>query len=86
MGVLGSVGHYFLILGYTRTPASNLTPYLYAQIAFAMLGGWLVFDQVPDNWALAGITVIAVCGVASALLTSYESRVPGRLPVKTLET
>ena len=86
VGLLGTVGHYFLILGYTRTPASNLTPYLYAQIAFAMLGGWLVFSQVPDNWALAGIAVIAVCGVASALLTSYESRVLGQLPVKTLET
>jgi drug/metabolite transporter (DMT)-like permease len=86
MGALGTVGHYFLILGYTRTPASNLTPYLYAQIAFAMLGGWLVFSQVPDNWALAGIAVIAVCGVAGALLTSYESRALGQLPVKTLET
>ena len=86
MGVLGTVGHYFLILGYTRTPASNLTPYLYAQIAFAMLGGWLVFDQVPDNWALAGIAVIAVCGVAGTLLTSYESRMLGQLPVKTLES
>ena len=76
MGVLGTVGHYFLILAYTRSPASNLTPYLYAQIAFAMLGGWLVFSQVPDNWALAGIAVIAVCGVAGALLTNYESRAP----------
>jgi drug/metabolite transporter (DMT)-like permease len=86
MGGLGTVGHYFLILAYTRSPASNLTPYLYAQIAFAMLGGWLVFSQVPDNWALAGIAVIAVCGVAGALLTSYESRALGQLPVKTLET
>lgn len=86
MGALGTVGHYFLILAYTRSPASNLTPYLYAQIAFAMVGGWLVFSQVPDNWALAGIAVIAVCGVAGALLTNYESRVLGQLPVKTLET
>ena len=86
MGALGTVGHYFLILAYTRSPASNLTPYLYAQIVFAMLGGWLVVSQVPDNWALAGIAVIAVCGVAGALLTNYESRVLGQLPMKTLET
>ena len=86
VGALGTVGHYLLILAYKRSPASNLTPYLYAQIVFAMLGGWLVFSQVPDNWALAGIAVIAVCGVAGALLTNYESRVPGQLPVKTLET
>ena len=63
-----------------------MTPYLYAQIVFAMLGGWLVFNQVPDSWALAGIALIAACGVAGALLTSYESRALGQLPVKTLET
>ena len=41
MGFMGTVGHFFLILAYQRAPASTLTPYLYAQIAFAMVGGWL---------------------------------------------
>ena len=86
MGVLGTVGHYFLILAYARSPASTLTPYLYAQIVFAMVGGWLVFGQVPDQWALAGIGLIAVCGVGGAWLTSHESRALRELPVKPLET
>jgi drug/metabolite transporter (DMT)-like permease len=86
MGALGSVGHYFLILAYARSPASTLTPYLYAQIVFAMVGGWLVFGQVPDQWALAGISMIAVCGVGGAWLTSHESRALRELPVKPLET
>ena len=86
VGALGTVGHYLLILAYKRSPASNLTPYLYAQIVFAMLGGWLVFNQVPDSWALAGIALIAACGVAGALLTSYESRVLRQVPVKPLQT
>ena len=84
VGALGTVGHYLLILAYKRSPASNLTPYLYAQIVFAMLGGWLVFNQVPDSWALAGIALIAACGVAGALLTSYESRVLRKVPGKPL--
>jgi len=86
VGALGTVGHYLLILAYKRSPASNLTPYLYAQIVFAMLGGWLVFNQVPDSWALAGIALIAACGVAGALLTSYESRVLRQVPGKPLQT
>ena len=86
MGALGTVGHYFLILAYARSPASTLTPYLYAQIVFAMVGGWLVFGQVPDQWAMAGIGMIAVCGVAGAWLTSHESRALRELPVKPLET
>jgi len=86
VGALGTVGHYLLILAYKRSPASNLTPYLYAQIVFAMLGGWLVFNQVPDSWALAGIALIAACGVAGALLTSYESRVLRQVTGKPLQT
>jgi drug/metabolite transporter (DMT)-like permease len=47
MGFMGTVGHFILILAYQRAPASTLTPYLYAQIAFAMLGGWLIFPKCP---------------------------------------
>jgi hypothetical protein len=38
-----------LILAYQRAPAATLTPYLYAQIGFSMLGGMLVFSHVPDK-------------------------------------
>ena len=74
MGSMGTVGHFLLILAYQRAPASTLTPYLYAQIAFAMLGGWLVFAQVPDATSLVGMALIAVCGAAGAWLTVRERR------------
>lgn len=75
MGAMGTVGHFMLILAYQRAPASTLTPYLYAQIAFAMLGGQLVFGQVPDHVSLAGIGLIALCGAAGAWLTVRERQV-----------
>jgi drug/metabolite transporter (DMT)-like permease len=74
MGLMATVGHFFLILAYQRAPASTLTPYLYSQIAFAMLGGWLVFSHVPDGWAMVGMVMIAVCGAGGAWLTVRESR------------
>lgn len=76
MGFMGTVGHFILILAYQRAPASTLTPYLYAQIAFAMLGGWIIFSHVPDLYSLAGMGLIAVCGAAGAWLTVRERRVP----------
>ena len=76
MGFMGTVGHFLLILAFQRAPASTLTPYLYAQIGFAMLGGWLVFSRVPDVISLVGIGLIAVCGAAGAWLTVKERRVP----------
>jgi drug/metabolite transporter (DMT)-like permease len=75
MGLMGTVGHFMLILAYQRAPAATLTPYLYSQIAFATLGGWLVFSHVPDRLALVGMATIAVCGAAGAWLTVRESRV-----------
>lgn len=76
MGAMGAIGHFMLILAYQRAPASTLTPYLYAQIAFAMLGGWVMFAHVPDNVSLAGMGLIAVCGAAGAWLTVRERRLP----------
>ncbi|MGJ7489342.1 DMT family transporter [Variovorax sp. ZT4R33] len=76
MGLMGTVGHFMLILAFQRAPASTLTPYLYAQIAFAMLGGWLMFAQVPDVVSLVGMGMIAACGAAGAWLTVRERRVP----------
>ena len=74
MGVMATVGHFMLILAYQRAPAATLTPYLYSQIAFAMLGGWIVFSHVPDGWSMVGIVMIAICGAGGAWLTVRESR------------
>jgi drug/metabolite transporter (DMT)-like permease len=74
MGLMGTVGHLMLILAYYRAPAATLTPYLYSQIGFAMLGGLLVFSHVPDKLSLAGIAMIATCGAAGAWLTVRERR------------
>lgn len=79
MGVLGAFGHFLLILGYQRAPATALTPYLYAQIGFAMVCGWIVFGHVPDGWAAVGMGLIALCGVGGAWLTLNEHRQRTRL-------
>ncbi len=75
MGLMGTIGHFLLILAYRRAPAASLMPLLYVQIAFAMLAGWIVFSHVPDGWSLLGMGLIAFCGAASAWLAVLESRV-----------
>ena len=80
MGVMATVGHFMLILAYQRAPAATLTPYLYSQIGFAMLGGWLVFEHVPDHLSLAGMVMIAICGAGGAWLTVHERRLPEPAP------
>ena len=75
MGLMATVGHFMMILAYARTPVSTLTPFLYAQIGFAMLGGWLAFSHVPDRLSLLGMAMVAVCGAAGAWLAVRESRI-----------
>lgn len=74
MGILGAVGHFLLILAYQRASASTVAPYLYAQIAFAMMAGWFVFGHIPDRWSLIGAATIAATGIAGAWLSVREQR------------
>jgi drug/metabolite transporter (DMT)-like permease len=76
VGLMGTVGHFLLILAFARTRASTLTPYLYAQIGFAMFCGWLVFDHVPGRLELAGIAMIVLCGASASWLTARDQRLP----------
>ena len=71
VGISGAVGHLMLIRAFMHAPAPVLMPYLYTQIGFAMLMSWLAFSHVPEPLAWLGIGVIAVSGVANALLVSH---------------
>jgi drug/metabolite transporter (DMT)-like permease len=72
LGFFGTFGHLMLICAFNRASAVVLSPYLYTQIAFATLMGWLAFDHVPDALAWAGIAGIAISGVGNALLSVKE--------------
>ncbi|MCM2296383.1 DMT family transporter [Rhodoferax sp.] len=74
VGFLGTFGHLMLIRAYMRASAPVLTPYLYTQIGFATLGGWLVFSHVPDLLTWIGIAIIAASGIGNTLLSMVESR------------
>lgn len=73
-GATGTLGHFALGAAFGRAPAATLAPYLYAQIGFAMLAGWLVFAHVPGRVELAGIALIAVCGATAAWLAARLPR------------
>jgi drug/metabolite transporter (DMT)-like permease len=74
MGVSSTTGHCLLLVAYQKTTTAVLMPYLYMQIIFALLGGWLVFRYVPDAWSLLGMAMIGICGAAGAWLTVRERR------------
>jgi drug/metabolite transporter (DMT)-like permease len=76
IGLMGTVGHFLLILAFKRTQASTLTPYLYGQIGFAMLCGWVVFGHIPGQLELVGMALIVLCGATASWLTARDQRLP----------
>ena len=71
LGVLGTIGHFMLILAFRRAPASALTPFTYVHLVFATGIGWIVFGDLPGPLTFAGMALIAGSGL---LLTWHERR------------
>ncbi|MGQ0650989.1 MAG: DMT family transporter [Betaproteobacteria bacterium] len=67
IGILGAVGHFLLIRAHAHAPATLLSPFGYTQLVVALLLGWLLFGQLPDGLALAGIALIAASGLGLVL-------------------
>ena len=74
MGVCSAVGHLILLHAYAATSPAIVSPFLYSQIGFAMLMGWLFFHQVPDALSLTGMVVVTLSGLASVWLGVREKR------------
>lgn len=67
IGILGAVGHFMLIRAHALAPATVLSPFGYTQLVVVLGLGWLVFGQLPDGIALAGIVLIAGSGLGLIL-------------------
>lgn len=73
-GVLASLGHFCLISGHRLAPASVLSPFIYTQLIWVVILGYLVFDHVPTGWTAAGASMV----VGSGLYLLYRERKLGK--------
>ncbi|WP_290738600.1 DMT family transporter [Amaricoccus sp.] len=63
LGVFGTVAHLLMTWSLRFAPAATLAPMHYLEIPFATLIGWLVFGDLPDGMAAAGIAVTMAAGL-----------------------
>jgi drug/metabolite transporter (DMT)-like permease len=63
MGAAGAVGHYTLILAHKYAPASAIAPFIYTQLIWMLLSGWLVFGDVPSQATLIGAVIVIASGI-----------------------
>jgi drug/metabolite transporter (DMT)-like permease len=62
IGIAGGLGHYLLAVAHRFAPASVLAPFLYQQIVWMVLLGYLVFGDVPDTAVVIGAAIVIASG------------------------
>lgn len=60
LGVFGGIAHSLIIAAHQYSAATVVAPFMYTQIFWALLLGWLIFAEIPDQFAfMGGVLVIA---------------------------
>ncbi len=70
MGLFASFGHYMLTHAHRMAPAPVLAPFVYTQILWMVLFGYLVFGDIPDLYTIVGGAVV----IAMGLYVFYRER------------
>lgn len=79
VGVLGLIGQYFILVGYRSAPAAFVGPMQYSQIVWAILFGYLFFNESVDVWVIVGSAITILSGVAIIWREHAVSKVQANL-------
>jgi len=67
-GLCSALAWFGIIGGYRRAPPAMLAPFEYTALVGGAVAGYLIWDEVPDIWVVAGGLVI----IASGLFIVYR--------------
>lgn len=63
IGMMMTLAHYSLIIGLARAPASKIQPFHFTLIFWAIIFGYLFYNDIPDFPTLIGGLIIALSGI-----------------------
>ena len=63
ISLFGFIATLLIIMAYRRAEAVIVAPMQYSQMIWAAFYGYLIFDEVPDEWTLVGAGVIIASGI-----------------------
>jgi drug/metabolite transporter (DMT)-like permease len=86
-GICSAIAWVGIVGGYRRAPPVVLAPFEYTALIGAAIAGYLIWDEVPDRWVIAGGLIIIASGiyivyreiggeVSSRYLRSFTAAVP----------
>ena len=80
LGFFGIAGHAMLVRASSLASASKVAPFIYSQLLWMILLGFVVFGDVPDFWTLVGASIICMSG----FYIMNRERQLGRKPSTTI--
>tara|TARA_B100000676_G_C17741559_1_gene661662 strand:- start:63 stop:785 length:723 start_codon:yes stop_codon:yes gene_type:complete len=63
LALIGTIGHFLIILSLRLGEASKLAPLGYFEITTNILVGYMFFDDLPDIWIYLGLSLIVFSGI-----------------------
>ena len=72
IGLFFSLGFYFQINALSNARASIIQPFHYTLIFWAIILGYIFYDDIPDLFTITGAIIITVSGIFVINQTSKE--------------
>ena len=63
IGLFGTAGHICLIRALTLGEASLVAPFIYTNLLFTTIWGFVLFGNFPDFWTIVGALIIVGAGI-----------------------
>ena len=63
IGIMMSLAHYSLIIALARAPANKIQPFHFSLIFWAIIYGFVFYNDVPDVPTIFGALIIALSGI-----------------------
>ncbi len=74
VAVFATAGHYAITRSIANAPLTVTQPFSFLQLVWAIFFGYLIFDEVPDLWVIAGAAIV----VATISYMSHREAVASR--------
>lgn len=78
-GLLAS-GHFLLFVAYRIGPARTVAPFMYTLTIWAVLAGYVLFGDIPNAMAIAGMGLVVLAGLSIILLDGRQRREDAAIP------
>ena len=78
LGVMGSLGHYFISQAAKRADTAIITPFEYSAFIWVIIMGYIFFDEIPTKLVIFGGFLIIISGT----YIIYRENIQNKDPIK----